>query len=322
MTEIGPISPARIEQALAKELAYKLKPLFWKNYFHAGILDTFYALGLEGADLDSVGDIEKLRSEYMADVEPFNNVPCLRYKAKGMMREMWLGEAEPYVWAWFILAPPKIASGVDFFFGVEGKGVNYHVFYANFKFYGTSCKVEVDHEGHVDGYVDITSSLPSNYDTKLHIYGIQAKPGRVKFWIDGTVVATINTKYPNNCRSLAYVVQNSQTGNDAFVRNITVTSWNPKDFAIDVANGRTTVATAGTRVPISGDMEVISVTVKALRTNTRNIYVGDETVSSSNGYVLAPGEAVDIEIDNLSKVYIDADVSGEGVCWLANKEWM
>jgi len=82
-------------------------------------------------------------------------------------------------------------------------------------------------------------------------------------------------------------------------------------------NGHKTVSAAGTAEALASSTSIKSVTVKALRTNTGTIYVGDSSVSSSNGFEIDPGESVDIEIDDLATVYIDADTNGDGVSYIA-----
>lgn len=83
-----------------------------------------------------------------------------------------------------------------------------------------------------------------------------------------------------------------------------------------VLNGKTIVTTAGTRVALAASTTCVSVTVKALITNTGLIYVGNSTVSSSNGLQLSAGDTISLDIANLSTVNIDAAVSGEGVTYL------
>lgn len=84
-----------------------------------------------------------------------------------------------------------------------------------------------------------------------------------------------------------------------------------------IFNGKTTVATAGTRVTLAASQTVKSVTIKALATNTGTIYVGSSTVAASNGLQLAAGEAVSMDIANLNTVNIDSSVNGEGVTYAA-----
>lgn len=83
-----------------------------------------------------------------------------------------------------------------------------------------------------------------------------------------------------------------------------------------VYNGKKTVTTAGTRVTLASSTTVKSVTIKALDTNTGYIYVGDTTVASTNGFQLAAGETVSLDLANLSTVNLDSSVSGEGVTYI------
>lgn len=84
-----------------------------------------------------------------------------------------------------------------------------------------------------------------------------------------------------------------------------------------IRNGKATVTTAGTRVAL-GSGTVHAVVVRALSTNTDVIYVGNSSVAAANGYTLEPGESIGIAIDSLSRVYLDAVVSGEGVVYVGS----
>jgi hypothetical protein len=85
-----------------------------------------------------------------------------------------------------------------------------------------------------------------------------------------------------------------------------------------VYNGQKTVTTAGTQVALASSQAIThSVKMKALHANTGWIYVGDSSVSSSSGYVLDAGETVEFQIANLSTIYIDSSVNGEGVSYIA-----
>lgn len=98
---------------------------------------------------------------------------------------------------------------------------------------------------------------------------------------------------------------------------------------LQLIGAQKTVTAAGTREPLavgnSSIMKVRSVTIRALRGNTGDIYLGDSTVSAAVSYILAAGETFNIEVSmeewvngvsiNLSKIYLDAAVNGEGVCF-------
>jgi len=81
----------------------------------------------------------------------------------------------------------------------------------------------------------------------------------------------------------------------------------------DVKDGSKNVTTAGTRVALASTTACQGVLIQAKAANTGIIYVGGTTVSATSGIFLYPGESVEISIDNLSKVYLDSSVSGEGV---------
>lgn len=90
------------------------------------------------------------------------------------------------------------------------------------------------------------------------------------------------------------------------------------DSPTTLLNNLVTVTTAGTRVQISGTSSTCKgITVKALAANTGTMYVGNSTVSATNGYPLTAAQAISFDISNLSTVYIDSSVNGEKVAYLA-----
>ena len=83
-----------------------------------------------------------------------------------------------------------------------------------------------------------------------------------------------------------------------------------------VTSGKDTVAAAGSHEQMA-NVPCKGVSIKALSTNTGMIYLGPDGVEAATGYQLAAGESIDIAIDNLNRLYIDAAVTGEGVTYLA-----
>jgi len=83
--------------------------------------------------------------------------------------------------------------------------------------------------------------------------------------------------------------------------------------------GQKTVAVAGTpeRLHTAQELEA-GVTIKALTGNGGSIFVGNELVESTNGYVLAADEAVFIEIIDLSLVWLNTDNATDGVSFIAS----
>ena len=81
--------------------------------------------------------------------------------------------------------------------------------------------------------------------------------------------------------------------------------------------GSKNVATAGTQVPLSAtSVGFESLIVQAKITNTDSIYVGNSTVSSTDGIVLTSLASVVLDGGDLNDVHIDSAVNGEGVTFL------
>lgn len=95
-----------------------------------------------------------------------------------------------------------------------------------------------------------------------------------------------------------------------FSPTITTSESIPTTFSSAQQN----VTMAGTRVQLSTNT-CVAVTVKAKSTNTGLIYVGDVSVTSSNGFILSAGESVSFAITNTNKVYIDSSINGEGISY-------
>ena len=86
-----------------------------------------------------------------------------------------------------------------------------------------------------------------------------------------------------------------------------------------LGHGRKVVTTAGTDVVLAATTPAKLVIIQAETDNTGIIVVGssgvDWTLASRTGVALSAGEAVTLEINNLTNVYIDAAVSGDGVTY-------
>jgi hypothetical protein len=88
-----------------------------------------------------------------------------------------------------------------------------------------------------------------------------------------------------------------------------------------IANGIKNVTTSGTPVQLlSSTTACTTVIVCAKPTNTGVIAVGASTViaasASLNSIPLMPGDSISLPINDVSKVYIDATVNGEGATFL------
>lgn len=61
---------------------------------------------------------------------------------------------------------------------------------------------------------------------------------------------------------------------------------------------------SGVATVLGTDQRVrFGITVLSLSTNTQTIYVGNSGVTSSNGFPLAAGAAIDLPVDNVNKIY-------------------
>jgi hypothetical protein len=94
------------------------------------------------------------------------------------------------------------------------------------------------------------------------------------------------------------------------------------DSKRELRTAQKTVTVAGTAEPLTSSYKSTwKVRIKALSTNTANVYVGDSTVSSSNGYQLIADQELELSaifaqdnfIMDLNEIYVDSDVAGEGV---------
>lgn len=88
-----------------------------------------------------------------------------------------------------------------------------------------------------------------------------------------------------------------------------------------VGDSRRVVTTAGTRVQLatSGIAGLRSIAITALSTNTGIIAVGGSTVVAAagtrTGVALAAGATVSLDIADITDVWLDSTVNGEGVSY-------
>jgi len=83
-------------------------------------------------------------------------------------------------------------------------------------------------------------------------------------------------------------------------------------------SGQQTVAAAGTEVALGASQVYREVTVIANSDNTGNIYIGNDGtdhVSSTTGGKLPAGGFATFHNVDISKIFVDVAVSGEGVSW-------
>jgi len=93
----------------------------------------------------------------------------------------------------------------------------------------------------------------------------------------------------------------------------------------------TFVTIAGGTVALSGQQAVTAsavalatnvakqVCVKALASNLINVFVGPSGITTSTGYLLAPGEGICPSLSNTNLLYVIASTTGASVSWLATR---
>lgn len=88
-------------------------------------------------------------------------------------------------------------------------------------------------------------------------------------------------------------------------------------YITGINHGVKTVTSAGTDEALASSTACKKVLIQAQTDNTGVIAVGasgvDATVATGTGYLMYAGDAIEMDIDNLNDVYIDATVSGDGV---------
>lgn len=171
-----------------------------------------------------------------------------------------------------------------------------------------------------DGY------LPIEVSAEITGAGLatEAKQDTIIGHLDGveTVLGTIDTDTGNIATDTSTIAGDTTSLDSKVTKadtdDVTVTSMVQPTPPTAVRNGQKTVAAAGTAEAISGSVAVNGVIVQALAGNAGNVFVGDSSVDSTNGFELQPGQATSVAIDNLNKVYVDAANNDDGVCFIGS----
>lgn len=87
-------------------------------------------------------------------------------------------------------------------------------------------------------------------------------------------------------------------------------------------NNNVNVASAGTRVQFDTAKHVLrSISIKALKGNMGDVYIGGSAVSSTRGLPMLPGELREFTFGTtevkLSEFWVDADNNDDKIAWLA-----
>lgn len=87
----------------------------------------------------------------------------------------------------------------------------------------------------------------------------------------------------------------------------------------DVNHNQVNIFGGGGVVSLSNNTSIpcTFIYIKAKRENLGNAYIGRSTVTSSNGFVLAPGEDMFLFISDVVKLYVTGDVDNDDISWIS-----
>lgn len=123
-----------------------------------------------------------------------------------------------------------------------------------------------------------------------------------------------NTKVWNGGALSDFTVENLDQGSGVKRQVVHIGGSSVSGAASGLVAGAKTVTTAGTRVQlVASSTACTKIIMTAEDDNTGKIYYGGSTVSSSVGDYLFPAQKITLEIDDVNKVYIDAETNGDGV---------
>lgn len=196
---------------------------------------------------------------------------------------------------------------------------------------GNTSLNNIDTKIPVQGQAAMDSSLPvviANNQSAVPVSGVltDAELRATPVPISGTVTANTGLTQPltdTQLRATPVPISGTVSANTGLSQPLTDTQLRASAVPVSIAppslpyNNKVTVTTAANRVQLSSGLAVKSVTIKAGLSNTGVIYVGDSTVSASNGFELAAGDSVSMDIDNLNTIYIDASVNSQYVTYVA-----
>ena len=203
----------------------------------------------------------------------------------------------------------------------------------------TDAKLYYESEGGSTAFTPIEITWDSDWTAVATDFKIVWNNFNVEFWIGARKIAILNTGFTPNI-PLGVYIKNADADDLKVmymqVRNANV--WSPSnhvEISLDASQveigsvdvlppdtmtaGEKVVTTSGTAVALGTTIATKSIYIRAKTTNTGVVYVGDSSVdaTTSKQMMLNASGAIALDIANRSSVYVDADVNGEGVDYLA-----
>jgi len=165
-------------------------------------------------------------------------------------------------------------------------------------------------EKEVKAFLDYRDRVKVKNDVKVHghvkvrdrikVYGRVQAHGHMKTSVSGNVVLISGQAVSISGQTV------SISGQSVFIGSLAPTL---------LRNGYTQITNTAGGTQLSSGV-IIFTTVESLPGNDP-IWIGAIGVNSGTGYLLVAGNNIDIGIDNLNKVYLFAQTSGQFVSWLA-----
>lgn len=107
---------------------------------------------------------------------------------------------------------------------------------------------------------------------------------------------------------------------DAGTQRVTIATNDPVlATPTTLTGGAKTVTNSGTAEALGGALSTKTIYIRAKSSNTGNVYVGDSSVDAvtNKQIILAANDSMTLSISDRATVYVDVDVNGEGVDYLA-----
>ena len=89
----------------------------------------------------------------------------------------------------------------------------------------------------------------------------------------------------------------------------------PIDMSHGIFYGRITVVTSGTRVQGPDVYNEAGFHLRAMPANTGIVFVGNNAVTTANGFPMSAGNSFIVSVDNLNQLFFDASAASQVIAW-------
>lgn len=177
---------------------------------------------------------------------------------------------------------------------------------------GTGSKTLSDIESAVKGLQSASETLQSVIDAISGLKGASDKDLT-------TLEEDIESILAKLDKSLSTVVSDLRGGSSKTLSDLEtdLDALNDKLGArSSILYGQVTVGTSRVALPSNSVPAGYAVVVKADPDNSGIVYVGDSSVDTTSGFILAAGDSVTLRVTNTTLINVIASASGQKVCWI------